>query len=49
MGKHYDESIIPEDLRRTYDVYDRISELGIDLGGSQRTSARSSAATSAVR
>jgi len=33
MGKHYDESIIPEDLRRTYDVYDRISALEIDLGG----------------
>ena len=31
MGKHYEESIIPEDLRRTYDVYDRVSELGIDL------------------
>ena len=33
MGKHYDESIIPQDLRRNYDVYDRIGELGIDLGG----------------
>ena len=32
MGKHYDESIIPAELRRDYDVYDRIKELGIDLG-----------------
>jgi hypothetical protein len=32
MGKYYDESIIPAELRRTYDVYDRIKELGIDLG-----------------
>jgi hypothetical protein len=32
MGKHYDESIIPAELRRSYDVYDRVRELGIDLG-----------------
>ena len=32
MSKHYDESIIPEELRRNFDVYDRIKELGIDLG-----------------
>ena len=32
MGKHYDESIIPQEMRRSYDIYDRISELGIDLG-----------------
>ncbi len=32
MGKFYDESIIPAELRRTFDVYDRIKELGIDLG-----------------
>ena len=32
MGKHYDELIIPAELRRTYDVYDRVRELGIDLG-----------------
>lgn len=32
MGKFYESSIIPAELRRTYDVYDRIRELGIDLG-----------------
>jgi len=32
MGKYYDKAIIPEELRRKYDVYDRIRELGIDLG-----------------
>ena len=32
MGKHYDGSVIPAELRRDYDVYDRIRELGIDLG-----------------
>ena len=32
MGKYYDESIIPAELRRSFDVYDRIKELGIDLG-----------------
>ena len=32
MGKHYDQSIIPAELRRRHDVYDRIKELGIDLG-----------------
>ena len=32
MGKHYDDSVIPAELRRDYDVYDRIKELGIDLG-----------------
>ncbi len=32
MGKFYDNSINPPELRRTYDVYDRIGELGIDLG-----------------
>ncbi len=32
MGKYYDDAIIPTELRRSYDVYDRISELGIDLG-----------------
>jgi hypothetical protein len=32
MGKHYDESVIPVELRRDFDVYDRIKELGIDLG-----------------
>ena len=32
MGKHYDESIVPSELRRDLDVYDRIKELGIDMG-----------------
>ena len=32
MGKYYDESVIPVELRRDFDVYDRIKELGIDLG-----------------
>ena len=32
MGKHYDESQIPAELRRDFDVYDRTTELGIDLG-----------------
>jgi hypothetical protein len=32
VGKFYDQSIIPAELRRTYDVYDRIKQLGLDLG-----------------
>ena len=32
MGQFYDQSIIPAELRRSYDVYDRIKHLGIDLG-----------------
>ncbi len=32
MGRFYDASIIPPELRRTYDVYDRIRELGLELG-----------------
>ena len=32
MGTFYDNSTIPAELRRNYDVYDRIGELGIDLG-----------------
>ncbi len=32
MGKYYNESIIPSELRRNFDVYDRIKKLGIDLG-----------------
>ena len=32
MSKFYDNSIVPEELKRNYDVYDRIKELGIDLG-----------------
>ena len=32
MGKHYDNANIPAELRRDFDVYDRLGELGIDLG-----------------
>ena len=32
MGKFYDQAVIPAELRRNYDVYDRIMRLGIDLG-----------------
>jgi len=32
MGKHYDESIVPSELRRDFDVYGRIKDLGINLG-----------------
>ena len=32
MGKHYDESAIPDAMRRDFDVYDRIKSLGIELG-----------------
>ena len=32
MGKYYEASIVPPELRRNYDVYDRIRQLGIDLG-----------------
>ena len=32
MGKYYDNSIIPEKLKRNFDVYERINQLGINLG-----------------
>jgi hypothetical protein len=32
MGKYYDESIIPSELRRNFDVYDRVKQAGINLG-----------------
>jgi len=32
MGKYYEESIIPKSLRRNFNVYERISGLGIELG-----------------
>ena len=32
MGKFYDNSIIPQKLKRNFDVYERIKNLGIDLG-----------------
>ena len=32
MGKFYDESILPQEMRRNFDVYDRIERLGIPMG-----------------
>ena len=32
MSKYYDDALIPDELRRTFDVYDRIRTLGIPLG-----------------
>ncbi|HET7768907.1 MAG TPA: hypothetical protein VFN74_09015 [Chloroflexota bacterium] len=32
MGKFYDQAAIPDELRRNYDVYDRVKKLGIELG-----------------
>ena len=32
MSKFYDEALLPDELRRNFDVYDRIQELGIPLG-----------------
>lgn len=32
MGKFYDQSIIPAALRRSFDVYDRIKKIRLDLG-----------------
>ena len=32
MGTFYDQAAIPDELRRNYDVYDRIKKLGIELG-----------------
>ena len=32
MSEYYDEASIPFELRRNFDVYDRIASLGIDLG-----------------
>jgi hypothetical protein len=32
MSKFYHEATIPAELRRNFDVYDRIKELGIELG-----------------
>ena len=32
MSKFYDEALLPDELRRNFDVYDRIRELGISLG-----------------
>lgn len=32
MGKFYNESIIPQEMRRDFSVYDRIEKLGIPMG-----------------
>ncbi len=32
VSKYYDNAIIPSELRRTFDVYDRIKDLGVQLG-----------------
>ena len=32
MSKYYDEALIPDEIRRKNDVYERIKELGIELG-----------------
>src|SRR5947208_17091404 len=32
MSKYYDEALIPAELRRTFDVYDRIRGLQLPLG-----------------
>ncbi|MCS7225097.1 MAG: hypothetical protein NZ959_11190 [Armatimonadetes bacterium] len=32
MGRFYDQANIPAELRRNYDVYERIRQLGINLG-----------------
>jgi hypothetical protein len=32
VSKFYDEALLPDELRRSFDVYDRIRELGISLG-----------------
>ena len=32
MGKFYDQSIIPQEIRRDFDVYERINKLGIPMG-----------------
>ncbi|MDA0769085.1 MAG: hypothetical protein O2821_02535 [Chloroflexi bacterium] len=32
MSRYYDESLIPDEMRRNFDVYDRIREIGLPLG-----------------
>ena len=32
MSKFYDEALLPDELRRDFDVYDRIRDLGIPMG-----------------
>ena len=35
MGKYYDQAPIPNELRRNFDVYERVTQLGIQLGSFQ--------------
>ena len=37
LGKFYNEGVLPDELRRDFDVYDRISQLGVDLGTFENT------------
>ena len=32
MGRHYDSAAIPSEMRRQFDVYERIDNLGIEMG-----------------
>ncbi len=32
MSKYYDEAVMPNEMRRNFDVYERIEKLGISLG-----------------
>jgi hypothetical protein len=32
LGKFYDQAIVPPEMRRRFDVYDRIRKIGLDLG-----------------
>ena len=32
MSKYYDEAVLPPNMKRDFDVYERIERLGIDLG-----------------
>jgi len=32
VSKFYDEALLPDEMRRSFDVYDRIREIGIPLG-----------------
>ena len=32
VSQYYDDAIIPDEMRRNFDVYDRIRDIGIDLG-----------------
>jgi hypothetical protein len=36
LGKYYDQSIVPAELRRNFDVYDRIRKIRLDLGSFEK-------------